>query len=125
MDIAATGLALPLLAPVRDRPQARPDNSQSQTSRNDRGALAGDASNLSEGRNERVVPGEVIYVRPERARGADRAQPGFAEATPDFNTSTNRRFSLQAALQTFKDNEALVSPPGETRQVSGIIDEYV
>ena len=124
MDIAATGHALPLLSPLRDRPQARPDNSQQANARNSRDNTD-NVSDRGEGRTERVVPGEVIYSRPEQPRGVEAARRGLADAAAGFTASGNRRFSLQAALQTFRDNEALITEPGELRQVSGIIDEYV
>lgn len=122
MDIAATGFALPQLSPIRDRAQARPDNSQQGNVRG-RGNGARNPADTA-GRNERVVDGEVIYVRPEQPRALDRLQNSPADGMA-FNTSGFRRFSMQAALQTFRENEALLTEPGQSRQVSGIIDEYV
>lgn len=122
MDIAATGFAQPLIAPLQDRPQPRPDVSGRGRTDADRDSQGvGVLSDDTGPRNERVVPGEVIYARPDDGRVRNRNNPssGF---TP---FSGSRRFSLQAAVQTFRDNEALLTRPGQSRQVSGIIDEYV
>ena len=125
MDIAATGLALPILVPVRDRQQARPDIGQQANTRNNRDASSGNAPAESVSRNERVVRGEVIYARPEQGRAVDAAQTSVAGSATSFTSSNPRRLSMQGAIQTFRDNEALVTEPGQSRQVSGIIDEYV
>jgi hypothetical protein len=122
MDIAATGLALPLLSPIRDRAQARPDSSQQARARGRDHDVRGSQAEVS-GRNERVVSGEVIYARPETPRTLDRPQRSLSDA--GFTSSGFRRFSMQAAVQTFRDNQALLTEPGQPRQISGIIDEYV
>ena len=124
MEIAATGFALPLLSPVRDRPQARPDVGQS-TAGNRRDTSSLGLATGSADRNEREVRGEVIYTRPEQGRTSAAAQTRLANDAAAFTASGNRRFSVQAAIQAFRENEAMVTEPGESRQVSGIIDEYV
>jgi hypothetical protein len=122
MDIAATGFGLPLLGPLQDLPQPRTDNPRGRAD-TARGPGEGVLDETRESRNERVVPGEVIYARPNDGRARSRAesvQSGFS-----FAESGTRRQSLQAAAQIYRDNEALLTAPGQTRQVSGIIDEYV
>ena len=130
MDIAVTGLSLPLLGPDLARQQSRTDNEQSSRARNNRNTQT--TQDNSTGRtsterssNERVITGEVIYARPEPVRFADTIQRTSTQAGTGFNSPQTRRFSLQAAIQTFRDNEALITDPRQPRQVSGIIDEYV
>lgn len=123
MDIAISGLASSVLPGVdrnrqlRVQPEAQ-NRSQSNT-RND-------TSDQNNPRNERVVRGEVVSIRSDASnRTVNSTQRSVEERESTFNQSSTRRFSLQAAIQTFKDNEALIAAPGESRQVSGIIDEFV
>jgi hypothetical protein len=125
MEIAAAGYVLPLPGPLQDRPQPRNDNSGRPRAESARDAGRVDTSADSARSGGRVIDGEVIYSRPESAPGVDAAQRGLAGSTSGFSFQENRRFSLQAAVQAFRDNEALLTRPGEQRQVSGIIDEYV
>ena len=124
MEIAATGLALPLFGPLRDQPSPRPDNRQQSPTRQP-SANTTSTSVQSDVDGEQVLRGEVIYARPEPARTVDNVQRSARDSSAAFNFSGSRRFSLQAAIQTFRENESLVTGPGESRQVSGIIDEYV
>jgi hypothetical protein len=55
----------------------------------------------------------------------DDVQRSGQSSNSNFNPSDTRRFGVQAAIQTFQENEALVSDPGTPRQVSGIIDVFV
>ena len=125
MDIAAAGYVLPLPGILQDRPQPRTDNAGRGRGESARDAGRADSSAAAPRSGERVVDGEVIYSRPESARSVEAAQQGLAGSTSGFSYQQPRRFSLQAAIQTFRDNESIVTRPGETRQVSGIIDEYV
>ena len=118
MDIAVTGLA-PLQLPGVDlgrqrRPQAEQQSNQSnqQTGR--------------DGSSERVIRGEVprrLSVDPNR--NISSTQLSLSERNTSFGQSNTRQFSAPAAIQAFRENEALIAPEGVQRQVSGIIDEFV
>ncbi|TNF33039.1 MAG: hypothetical protein EP315_08860 [Gammaproteobacteria bacterium] len=97
---------------TRDRAQTQPQTSNdTQTSRE---------------RPERVVQGEVLGARNEPRRGINSTQRTLSERDATFNTEgQSRRFSLQASVATYRQNEAIIAEPGKPRQVSGIIDEYV
>ena len=125
MDIAATGLALPLLNPVRERVQTRRDPGPQSGNRTNTDSARTSTAAGTERRNEREVRGEVIYERPERDRVVDAAKSSAGSAASAFTSASPRRFSIPAAIQAFRDNQALVTQPGQSRQVSGIIDEYV
>jgi hypothetical protein len=124
MDIAVTGLA-PLQLPGVDRgrqqrPQAEQQNNRSRNQSNQQ------ASRDSAGREGRVIRGEVTSrssVNPSRIVSS--TQSALSERDASFGQSNTRQFSVPAAIQTFRDNEALIAPEGEQRQVSGIIDEFV
>ncbi|MDH5485662.1 MAG: hypothetical protein OEY43_10545 [Gammaproteobacteria bacterium] len=120
MDIAVAGFN-PLALPGFDRgrsqrpaadPQPRSNNRSSEQDANPRG--------------EKVVRGEVVSTRVNSNRDVNSTQRTVNERNSSaFNQSSPRRFSLNQALQTFQQNEALIARPEESRQVSGIIDEYV
>lgn len=76
----------------------------------------------------RVINGEVLSSETTRVNARE-ANPGFS-ARSSFNQqpsnqTDNRRISSQQAIQTFQENEDLVSDSASPRQVSGIIDEFV
>jgi hypothetical protein len=125
MDIAAAGYVLPLPGVLQDRPQPRTDNIGRGRGESARNTGRSDISDSASRSGERVVDGEVIYSRPDSVHSVNAAQRESAGTTGGFTYQQPRRFSLQAAIQTFRDNESMVTRPGETRQVSGIIDEYV
>lgn len=126
MEITANGLSS-LLLPGADRgrsarsqtdSQARPKNQNEDRSNNqsrqvdtrDEARLQADATRSSVITNSRDVSS---------------TQRTLSERDSSFNQSATRQFSVPAAIQTFKDNEALIAPEGGERQVSGIIDEFV
>ena len=88
-------------------PQNRPE------SRNDNAA------------GERVVRGEVISSRVTQQRNVNSTQGALDGRGASSQQSDARQISIRAAVQNYRDNEALIAPQGENRQVSGIIDEYV
>ena len=80
--------------------------------------------------SNRVINGEVLSSETSRGNTNTReANPGFS-ARSSFNQqpsnqTDNRRISAQLAIQTFQENEDLISDSSNPRQVSGIIDEFV
>jgi hypothetical protein len=120
MDIAVAGfnpLALPGFE--RGRPQ-RPDADPQSQAKNR------SAEQNANPRGEKVVRGEVVSARVNRNSEVSSTQRTVNERNASaFNQSTPRRFSLNQAMQAFQQNEALIARPEESRQVSGIIDEYV
>ena len=125
MDIAVTGLA-PLQLPGVDRgrqPRAQAEqqsrsNSQSRNQSNQQAGRDGAAGS--------AIRGEVprrLSVDPNR--NISSTQLSLSERNSSFGQSNTRQFSVPAAIQTFRENEALIAPEGEQRQVSGIIDEFV
>lgn len=77
--------------------------------------------------SERVVSGEVLTASENTYSHLNNSQSRFSSSnnTASGFTEQPRRFSMQAAVQTFRDNEAIVVDQNRTVQVSGIIDEYV
>lgn len=75
---------------------------------------------------ERVVIGEVLSASENTYSRLNNAQSRFNQNPSDGSASSGqtRRFNLQAAIQTFRDNEAIVVDQRRTVQVSGIIDVY-
>ena len=125
MEIAATGLALPLFGPARDRPQATPNDATRSRERQANGNDSAAGRNNERAGNERVIRGEVLSSQTESARSVENVQRSDQSTSGSFNSSNTRQFSIQSAIQTFQDNEALVSDPATPRQVSGIIDVFV
>ena len=131
MDLAVTGL-IPLSIPgvnrgPLQRPQAEQPN-QPQT-RPDRQAenqnSAGNSTANSE-RQGRVIRGELTNRSSlDSSRQSNNTQRSLFERELAFSQSGSRQFSVSAAIQAFEDNEALIAPEGQERQVSGIIDEFV
>lgn len=72
----------------------------------------------------RIIPGEVVGRETER-RPVLSAQRTLEQRQTQLSQPDNRQISQQAAVQTYRKNEDLITSPGEARQVSGIIDEYV
>ena len=76
---------------------------------------------------ERVVSGEVISASENTYSHLNNSPNRFSQGSNSASgfTEQPRRFSMQAAIQTFRDNEAIVVDQTRAVQVSGIIDEYV
>ena len=128
MDIAVSGLN-PLALPGFDRGrQPRPEPGQQdrvRNSRNEQPSQNTSRQNRS-GEEGRVIRGEVLSSKTEPInRNINSTQSSLQDRGTSFSQSNTRRFSMQAAIQTFRDTEALIAAPGEQRQVSGIIDEFV
>lgn len=78
----------------------------------------------------RIIDGEVLSSETTRVPSRESTyslQPRNEQNEPQAYSTPpdNRRISVQQALQTFEQNEALTSSQDSPRQVSGIIDEYV
>ena len=123
MDIALSGLAAPLALPIFGRDRNARSGPEQQT-----GAVA-DTSNRQSPRDAersdgRIIRGEVLSSHSESIANTYDNQHEFLKgggsSQPEF-----RRFTLPAAIQAFRENEALVTDQNQPRQVSGIIDEYV
>jgi hypothetical protein len=129
MDIAVSGLS-PLALPGFDRGrQQRPEQpaqqDRSRNNRNEQSSQNTTRQNRSENEG-RVVQGEVLSSRTDTAdRSANSTQSTLQERTATSDQPDTRRFSKQAAIQVFRETEAIIAAPGEQRQVSGIIDEFV
>ncbi len=123
MDIAVSGLN-PLALPGFDRGrQSRPESGQQDRTQNN---SRNQQSSQNTSRENRVIRGEVLSRQTETiSRNINSTQRTLQERDATFSQSDTRRFSMQAAIQAFRDTEALIAAPGEQRQVSGIIDEYV
>lgn len=80
---------------------------------------------------ERVVTGEVLTASENTYSHLNNSASRFSQGSNNgSNTASGftdqpRRFSMQAAVQTFRDNEAMMADQNRIVQVSGIIDEYV
>lgn len=75
---------------------------------------------------ERVVSGEVLTASESTYSHLNNTQSRFSQSrdTASGFTEQPRRHSMQAAIQIFRDNEAMVVEQNRAVQVSGIIDEY-
>ena len=75
---------------------------------------------------ERIIAGEVV-ARETDSRSVDSAQSTLQQRQAQLSQqqSDNRQISQQAAVQTYQQNQTLITERGEERQVSGILDEYV
>ncbi len=83
-------------------------------------------SQNTQNRNERIVRGEVISSRVDNRQGINSTQQTLSERnTAMASFGDPRRFSLQASIATYQQNESLIAEPDKPRQVSGIIDEFV
>ena len=127
MDIAVSGL-IPLSLPGLDRgqqprPQSEvPNRSQNRPARQS----SNQNSAANSGRQQRIIRGEVVSASNlDSSRQTSDTQRSLSERALSFNQQGSRQFSVPAAIQAFKENEALIAPEGQQRQVSGIIDEYV
>ena len=121
MDIAANGLAnglVSLALPGIDRGrQSRAQTEQREQTRQQTG-------NQNPARNGRGIRGDAPRQTSVNANRATSSTQNFLSERESAQTAT-RQFSVPAAIQTFRDNEALIAPEGQQRQVSGIIDEFV
>ena len=122
-ELALSGLATPLLGGYLNPPGNK---------RNEQVKTESEATEKRESPREaeRVVSGEVLTASENTYSHLNNSQSRFSQSNPDSSTTSafsgqTRRFSLQAALQTFSDNEAIVVDQRRAVQVSGIIDEYV
>ena len=120
MDIAVAGFN-PLALPGFDRGRSQRTDADPQSRAKNRSAEQG-----ANPRGEKVVRGEVVSVRVNRNPEASSTQSNLNQRnSSSFTQPDFRRFSLSQAIQTFKENDALIARPEESRQISGIIDEYV
>lgn len=120
-ELALSSLATPLLGGYLDPPghrrseQAKPETAETREPRRE-----------SSREPERVVSGEVLSASENTythlKQSASRFSAGNETATSSGQT---RRFSMQAAIQSFQDTESIVVDQNRAVQVSGIIDIYV
>lgn len=139
MEIALSGFnpqldASASIESARQRQRAQQDAQQPSSARPSSERAAQEQQN-SRGENNartpdtaRVINGEVLSSETTRVSPRE-ANPNFSSrASVSQQTgeqSDNRRISSQQAVQTFRENEELVSDVSNPRQVSGIIDEFV
>lgn len=121
MAIAISGLNAPLFF-GSERAQNNNSRQQAEQTRSD----VNQDSNRSRQADarERIIPGEVVG-RETDSRTVDSAQRTLEQRQTQFSQPDKRQLSQQAAVQTYQQNQNLVTSRGEQRQVSGIIDEYV
>ena len=124
MDIAVTGL-VPLPLPGVGRAAQSPAQTQQQ-SNTPRQQTASENSARNSSREGRPQRSEAVARSGiESRRDVSSTQRALSERESTLAQSDTRQFSVSAAIQAFKENEALIAPEGENRQVSGIIDEFV
>lgn len=121
-ELALSGLATPLLGGYLNPP----GNKRSEQANTEAEATA---RRESPREAERVLSGEVLTASENTYSHLNNSQSRFSQANTDTGSSSAssgqaRRFSLQAAIQSFRDNEAIVVDQRRAVQVSGIIDEY-
>jgi len=149
MEIALTGFnpqftATSFADAATQRQRAQADAQQQAAGRR------GDDAQRSQSRAEtssrtaetaRVINGEVLSSETSRVNARESAAGDVYSRAGSLNQAQinqnranqqapsgqpdNRRVSIQQALQTFTENEALVVNESTPRQVSGIIDEFV
>jgi hypothetical protein len=123
-ELALSGLATPLLGGYLNPPgNRRSEQANTEAEATAKRELPREA--------ERVVSGEVLTASENTYSHLNNSQSRFSQANTDTDTGSSsaasgqaRRFSLQAAIQSFRDNEAIVVDQRRAVQVSGIIDEY-
>ena len=120
-ELALSGLATPLpggyLNPpgARRSEQAKPETAETREPRRE-----------SAREPERVVSGEVLSASENTYTHINKSASRFGAGSDTATTSgQTRRFSMQAAIQSFQDTESIVVDQNRTVQVSGIIDIYV
>lgn len=103
-----------------------PGNRRSQQANTER-AETREPRRESPRESERVVSGEVLSASENTYTHLNNSPSRFSQSSNAASgfTEQPRRFSMQAAIQTFRDNEAIVVDQKRAVQVSGIIDEYV
>ena len=120
-ELALSGLATPLTGgyvnpPVNKRSQqAGTETAETREPRRE-----------SPRESERVVSGEVLTASENTYSHLNNSQSRLNTSSNDASATSGqaRRFNLQAAIQTFRDNEAIVVDQRRSVQVSGIIDVY-
>ncbi|MFW2373361.1 MAG: hypothetical protein ACN4GM_09600 [Gammaproteobacteria bacterium] len=122
MAIAITGLSPPSFFGF-DRSHSNDSRQQVQRVRS---GVNQDSNHSRQGDDarSRIIPGEVVARETER-RSVDSAQRTLDQRQVLLSQPDSRQLSQRGAVQTYEQNEALITRPGEQRQVSGIIDEYV
>jgi SLT domain-containing protein len=120
-ELALSGLAMPLSGGYINPP----GNRRSQQT-NTETAETREPGRESPRDSERVVTGEVLSASENTYSYLNNTQSRSSQRNSDTSASSGqaRRFNLQAAIQTFRDNEAIVVDQRRTVQVSGIIDVY-
>lgn len=120
-ELALSGLATPLLGGYLNPPRnPRSEPASTQPSE------AGETREAPRESDERVVSGEVLRAS-DNTYSHLKQSPNHFSDNNNFSSSTSsqaRRFNLQAAIQTFRDTEAIVVDQNRAVQVSGIIDVY-
>jgi hypothetical protein len=123
MDIAATGL-VPLSLPGVDRgrpARASADQSKPLSQSAERENSSRNSSREGLETRSETIGRSIVDIN----RATSSTQGSLSERESVSSQSGGRQFSLSAAIQAFEENEALIAPEGQQRQVSGIIDEFV
>lgn len=121
-ELALSSLASPLLGDYVQQPRNR---------RAEQPAAEAAERREPPRETERVVTGEVLTASENTYSHLNNSASRFSQGSNNgSNTASGftdqpRRFSMQAAIQTFRDNEAMMADQNRIVQVSGIIDEYV
>lgn len=105
-----------------DRAQANDSRQQSRQTRSDVDQQS-DRARRPDAR-DRIIPGEVVS-RETETRDVESAQRALQKRQAQITQADSRQISQRAAVETYQQNQVLVTARGETRQVSGIIDEFV
>lgn len=107
-----------------DRTQSNDSRQQAQQTRSDVNQDNNRARGAEAEARSRVIPGEVVGRETESQR-VDEARRTLEQRQTVLSQPDSRQISQRAAVEIYQQNETLVSPRGEPRQVSGIIDEFV
>ena len=108
-------------------PASRANSRESQDARDQQQARAETTPRSAD--SARIINGEVLSSETARVYTAESGGSLLSRSSQNQQNPNGqpdmRRVSMQQALQTFTDNEALITEQNNPRQVSGIIDEFV
>lgn len=126
-EMAMTGLSVSVLADYVRPAGQRTEQNAAETSRREQVRRERTAREEAPRETERVVSGEVVPADDNtyQAINTRQARTASTDTAANSNSQQARRFSMQAAVQTYTDNQALGDNQNRAVQVSGIIDEYV
>jgi len=76
----------------------------------------------------RIIDGEVLSSQTQRVNSRDASSSFFTRSSANQQPADqpdSRKVTTRQAVQTFEENESLIPPDNELRQISGIIDTFV